>query len=234
MNYGQHPHTPSSLLAKEAPGNTPNPATDAYLDELHDALRIARRNLAEAKAVQKSYADKLRKEYTFEIGDKVMLDTRWIDAAQGPSSKLNYRAVGPFKVLQVVSPTAVKLQLPAEWRVHPVINISRMRPYFDGEELFPGRRPREYHTYAEDPKPREWRDIEQIVGLRRDGQTRNKQLLVRWKGLDVTYDEFVNEDEVKRILERQFNLAGRRGKTEVTNIKTRLKQQLARFEKKNT
>ena len=57
---------------------------------------------------------------------------------------------------------------------------------------------------------------------------------MRWKGLDVTYDEFVNEDEVERILERQFNLAGRRGKTEVTNIKTRLKKQLARFEKKNT
>ena len=37
--------------------------------------------------------------------------------------------IGPFKVLQVLSPTTVKLELPSTIRVNPVFNVSVLKPY---------------------------------------------------------------------------------------------------------
>ena len=44
-------------------------------------------------------------------------------------AKLRHRWMGPFKVLQVLSPTTVKLELPSTIRVNPVFNVSVLKPY---------------------------------------------------------------------------------------------------------
>lgn len=64
-----------------------------------------------------------------------MLKTR----VGGPKKKLNPQWVGPFKVLKMVSPNAAKLELPADWRMHPVINVSRIEPYHKLPGRFPSR-----------------------------------------------------------------------------------------------
>ena len=44
--------------------------------------------------------------------------------------KLDHRWIGPFKILKVVSPVALKLQLtPKEKGVHPVVSVSNIRCY---------------------------------------------------------------------------------------------------------
>ena len=40
--------------------------------------------------------------------------------------KLVERYVGPYKVEEVVSSNAVKLQLPNSMRIHPVVNVSQV------------------------------------------------------------------------------------------------------------
>ena len=37
--------------------------------------------------------------------------------------------LGPFEIIKVVSPNAVKLKLPTSFKIHDVINVSRVRPY---------------------------------------------------------------------------------------------------------
>ena len=37
--------------------------------------------------------------------------------------------MGPFKIIKVVLPNAVKLKLPISFKIHDVINMSQVRPY---------------------------------------------------------------------------------------------------------
>ena len=39
------------------------------------------------------------------------------------------RQLGPFEVIKIMSPNAVKLKLPASFQIHDVINVSRVSPY---------------------------------------------------------------------------------------------------------
>ena len=57
------------------------------------------------------------------------------------SRKLLPKFIGPFKVLQVVNRNSYKLELPDMYkRLHPVFNISRLRPYRANDStVFPNR-----------------------------------------------------------------------------------------------
>ena len=46
-----------------------------------------------------------------------------------PSHKLTEWQLGPFEVIKIVSSNAIKLQLPASFRIHDVINVSQVWPY---------------------------------------------------------------------------------------------------------
>ena len=37
--------------------------------------------------------------------------------------------MGPFEIVKVVSPNAVKLKLPTSFKIHEVINVSQVQPY---------------------------------------------------------------------------------------------------------
>ena len=37
--------------------------------------------------------------------------------------------LGPFEIIKVVSPNAVKLKLPTSFKIHDIINVLRVRPY---------------------------------------------------------------------------------------------------------
>jgi len=73
----------------------------------------------------KRYADRNRKEMDeWKKGDRVMLSTKDLVFKERPVCKLVERYVGPYKVEEVVSLNAVKLQLPSSMRIHPIVNVS--------------------------------------------------------------------------------------------------------------
>jgi len=43
------------------------------------------------------------------------------------TKKLTERFVGPYRIKEIVSSNAVKLELPSTVKVHPVVNISRIQ-----------------------------------------------------------------------------------------------------------
>ena len=58
------------------------------------------------------YADAKRREQTFQVGDKVLLSTKNISLdtqARRPSKKLQLRFIGPYEVIEVISPVTHKL-----------------------------------------------------------------------------------------------------------------------------
>ena len=64
----------------------------------------------------------------YKVGDKVWLSTKDIKINR-PSRKLAEQQLGPFKIIKVVSPNAVKLKLPMSFKIHDVINVSRVQSY---------------------------------------------------------------------------------------------------------
>ena len=97
------------------------------------------------------------------------------------TDKLMERFVGPYKVKGIVSSNAIELDLPSSIRIHPVVNVSRIRRYKDqmkGQKVTP-------------PPPVEIQgemkyEVEKILSKRkRYGKIK---YLVQWKGYTAEED----------------------------------------------
>ena len=58
----------------------------------------------------------------FEVGDKVWLDAHNLHLKM--TCKLTPRRLGPFEVVEEISPVVYKLRLPKAWHIHDVFHAS--------------------------------------------------------------------------------------------------------------
>jgi hypothetical protein len=96
--------------------------------ELH--LESLKENLARAHNRMKLFADKKRQDYSFSVGDQVLLKLQpytQSTVASRPYPKLSYKFYGLYTILEKVGTTAYRLQLPAE--IHHVFHISQLKPF---------------------------------------------------------------------------------------------------------
>ena len=107
-----------SLLS---PGLSPtepaqNPAAEDLVERIKTIHQQLKENLTSAQAKYKEYHDVYVKEAPpFAVGDLVWLSRRNITTTR-PSAKLDYKRLGPYKILEVVgeSKIAFKLDLPPQ------------------------------------------------------------------------------------------------------------------------
>jgi len=88
--------------------------------------------LKRAQEEIKKQADRKRGETEeYRVGDLVMLSTKDLKwQMEGRRiEKLMERFVGPYKIKRVVLTNAVELELPKMVKIHPVVNVSRIRRY---------------------------------------------------------------------------------------------------------
>jgi hypothetical protein len=137
--------------------------------------------MALAQDRQAAYADRHRRDLAFKVGDKAFLSTVNLKLASSISSKFKRRFIGPFKVLQVVSPVAYKLQLPSNLKIHPVFHVSLLKPAsFDPINPPPP---------VQDPVVVQGEDEYEVAEiLNRRGKGRLERFLVRWKNFGPEHD----------------------------------------------
>ena len=110
LNYGRHLATPiDSALAVESD----LPAAEEWLERLKTTQLEAEENIQKAQGQMKTQADKRRRPVTFKEGDRVMLDRRNNIKLPGAlTKKFSAPYIGPFRILEVRSDVAYKIELP--------------------------------------------------------------------------------------------------------------------------
>ncbi|GJV79649.1 hypothetical protein Tco_1515519 [Tanacetum coccineum] len=96
------------------------------------------RQFAGVRSRQKSYADVRRKPMEFQVGDMVMLKVSpWKGVIRfGKHGKLSPRYIGPFKIIERISPMAYKLELPDKLRgIHNTFHVSNLKKCLADENL---------------------------------------------------------------------------------------------------
>ena len=91
-----------------------------HIHEVHACCQLA---LEKAQGVYKQYANHRRQDLEFAIGDQVWLE--WYNlSTDAPSKKLAAKRLGPYTVLEKVSSTSYRIDIPIAWRVHNVFHAS--------------------------------------------------------------------------------------------------------------
>ena len=88
--------------------------------------------LGKAQEKMRKYVDRKRSDIEeYKVGDLVILSTKDLkyQMVGRRTEKLTERFVGPYKIKKVVLSNVVKLELPTTIKIHPVVNVSRMRRY---------------------------------------------------------------------------------------------------------
>jgi len=99
------------------------------MKEVQEETKVALKKVQED---MRKYADRKKLDVEeYKVGDLVMLSTKDLkyQMVRRRTEKLMERFVGPYKIKKIVSSNAVELELPSTVKIHPVVNISRIRRY---------------------------------------------------------------------------------------------------------
>ena len=132
-----------------------------------------------AKLSMKVQVDKHRNPAPdYKVGQQVWLSRDNLHMLNRASKKLTEKWIGPYEVTRV-TPNAVELKLPKTLRIHPVVNVSCVKPYLGPLPCQPVSRPSPVQVSEECDE--EYK-VDYIVASRI--YRRQLQYLVHWKGYE--------------------------------------------------
>ena len=213
LNYGRHPTSPAGLLG-DAPTNADRsvPSTNVLVADLKASMSTATAHLERSRDRQRTVADRRRQDQEYAVGDRVLLSTAHIAVPPNLTRKLAKLNDGPFTIEARFGENAYRLRLPESVKLHPVFNVSQLRPYNDPAGSFPGR--------SVDPSPpvvvdgEEEYEVEAIL-LHRDVAGRDdrprREYLVKWLGyseLDNTWEPEDHLNNAQEAVDRYLHRSG--------------------------
>jgi hypothetical protein len=171
-NYGFHPRFLSEFTPTEVP------AADEFaslLREVHDCLV---ENVKRTQDFQARHYDRKYKPTEFQLGDLVWLNATNITTTR-PSKKLDWKRLGPFKIVKRIDLQAYQLELPITMRyIHNVCHVSLLKLYKSTPMLPHGFPPPLPPLYTKDSH--DYFEIEAILDSKADRRT--TKYLIKWKG----------------------------------------------------
>lgn len=120
-NYGFHPR------ADHLPQNPQNCSLVDRAENLKANLEELKEQLKKSQDRYKRFADENRLEKDLEVNTMVYLNSRNISTRR-PSKKLDFKKLGPFKIIEKIGKAAYRLELPATMKIHNVFHVSLLEP----------------------------------------------------------------------------------------------------------
>jgi hypothetical protein len=167
------------------------PSVGARLNMINKIHKELQTSLQFAAAIQKKYADKLLKEApNFKVGESVWLLSTNIKTTR-PNSSLEFKRLGPFKVLEQIGELNYKLKLPESMQqLHNVFHVSLLEKFYPNQI--------KERELVEVPPVIIDEQIEYEVNSILDSRVRRNQLeyLIDWKGYGIDERCWVKSREV--------------------------------------
>ena len=149
--------------------------------EFTNCLSRAYDNLVKAHSRILTQTNRLHSDApSYTIGDRVWLSTDNLRLPRA-SRKLSEWWLGPYTITKLVGTNAVELHLPRSMRIHPVVNISCVKPYC---ECLPGQPVSAPGPSNVTEDREEEYEVEYVVDSRYKG--RCLEYLIHWKGWSDT------------------------------------------------
>jgi len=105
---------------------------EKFIEKMKEIQGEVKAELGKAQEDMRKYANRKRSDVEeYKVGDLVMLSTKDLkyQMVRRRTEKLTERFVGPYKIKKIISSNMVKLELSSTVRIHPVVNVSRVRRY---------------------------------------------------------------------------------------------------------
>lgn len=195
-NYGYQPVLEIDVLV------TRHDQAKIYAKDLQALHQYLKEEIKKSNESSARYYNKKRiPAPEYKLNDQVWLSTENLHLSR-PMKKLSEKFIGPFKIIEIISPNAVKLQLPSHLRgIHPVFNVSLLQPF--KENNIPNR-------FQPPPPPVEVEgEIEYEVEDILDYRVRNnqEQYLVKWLGYEgdeerVTWEPLSHVEHLTDLLRK--------------------------------
>ena len=137
-NYGQDPR-----MGFEGRRKRKYEVVGKFVERIKKIQEEAKAALGKVQEEMKKFVNRRqREEEEYRVGNLVLLSTKdlkWQMKGRR-SEKLTEHFVDPYKVKGIVSSNAIELELPKSIRIHPVVNVSRVRlykPQVEGQKKTP-------------------------------------------------------------------------------------------------
>ena len=144
LNYGQEVQLPLDHGLAAAAPDCNNPAAAERIRRLHVRPRPrAHAHRSSTAATERTTPISTAATCTFQSATRCCCPPS-ICASLGADTrtpKFTYKYIGPFKIKRVSQRQRVRARPAAALQIHPVLNITRLKPYRDGAQLFPSRPP---------------------------------------------------------------------------------------------
>ena len=124
-NHGYHPRF-SITLPRVSKNNVPVSDRIQHIKDLHKEMKFNIESALEAH--ERNFNKKVLPQPNIQPGDLVWLSTSNIKTNR-PSKKLDYKRLGPFKVLELVGTRSYRLELPRTMKIHPVFHVNLLEPH---------------------------------------------------------------------------------------------------------
>jgi len=183
----------------------------AYAEKLSKTLRMLRERMEVTQVTMTGEPNEKRQPHPFRVGDEVFLDTRLLPVGyvnvtgtannSNNSRKFQHPYAGPFKLLKKVGENVFLLDIPAHWRLHPVFNVSRLKPSkVDWSQEHPPPPPLRSTAAVE----------YEVEGIQehRGSTVRDLEYLVKWVGYtNATWEPLANLTGSSNALLREYHVA---------------------------
>ncbi len=191
LNNGCHIKLPVTLNATQLEQMSTNETANQMVQRMNETMNKAKEHIAQAQQKQIKYANQHRKEITFEENDLVLLSTQHLNT-NNRSPKLLAKFIGPFRITTKLSDVVYKLDLPPNFKVHPVFHISKLKQYVQHDDQFPIRTQNNSNNNSR-PLPEVFQndepefEVEQILDKRTRNRGRNVviEYLIKWHGFPI-------------------------------------------------
>ncbi len=208
LDYGRQVLYPTDLLLRSIQNNDDikDHSSIKFVESHRMKVRDAIEALTTAKINQEIYANKNRRDYEFNVGDKVFLRTRnYLSGEQKfrPKKKLTAKWAGPFQIVEKISATAFRLELPPKWNIHNVFHCSNLWPAITTDEF---KLREKFQPPPDVIDGVEEYEVERIINKRINKKTGKVEYLVIWRGHpdDVSWESEGNVKNCPDLIEELY------------------------------